>query len=122
MGKKKQDNELTGFLGAGTDYNGQLNFKGTLRIDGNFSGEIDSNGTLVVGEKALIQGPIKVGTLIASGRIVGDVEASTTMIVHKTARIEGSLKTPTLVLEEGAILKGSITMGQKSLTAEIVRD
>ncbi|MFW6324640.1 MAG: bactofilin family protein [Desulfovibrionales bacterium] len=111
MGKKnKNQNDLTGFLGSGTDYHGQLNFEGTLRIDGNFSGTIDSKGTLVVGEKARIEGPVKVATLICSGVVDGDIHATSSLILHKTARIKGSLATPSLLFEEGAVLNGKVHM------------
>ena len=44
--------EINAFLGSGTDYQGKLNFQGAVRIDGNFNGEVESEGTLVVGREA----------------------------------------------------------------------
>jgi cytoskeletal protein CcmA (bactofilin family) len=110
MGRKDRDDELTGFLGEGTEYQGNLSFEGTLRIDGGFTGCIESRGTLVVGEKAAINGPVRVGRLVCSGRISGDVEAETSITLHKTARIQGSLKTPSMTLEEGGQIDGHISM------------
>ena len=40
--------EINAFLGAGTVYQGQLSFQGAVRIDGNFVGEVHSEGTLIV--------------------------------------------------------------------------
>jgi cytoskeletal protein CcmA (bactofilin family) len=106
--------EINAFLGAGTSYTGKLNFQGSVRVDGNFTGEVESKGTLVIGKDAQVEGEIKVGQMIVSGRIEGEIVASEKVVLHKTANLVGSLKTPVLVIEEGAVLEGQITMGAKS--------
>ena len=35
-----------GYLGTDTVYEGKLSFKGTVRVEGRFTGEIESEGTL----------------------------------------------------------------------------
>ena len=102
--------EINAFLGAGTFYEGKLAFEGTVRIDGEFHGEIESGGTLVVGKEALLKGRIHVEQLIVSGRIDGDVQVKTKMVMYKGARFFGNLITPSLMVEEGAILQGQINM------------
>ena len=102
--------EINAFLGAGTFYEGKLAFEGTVRIDGEFHGEIESGGTLVVGKEALLKGKIHVDQLIVSGQIEGDVLAKIKMVMYKGAKFFGNLITPSLMVEEGAILQGQITM------------
>lgn len=106
--------EINAFLGAGTSYTGKLNFQGSVRVDGNFTGEVESKGTLVIGKDAHVEGDIKVGQMIVSGHIEGDIVAAEKVVLHKTANLVGSLKTPVLVIEEGAVLEGQITMGAKA--------
>jgi cytoskeletal protein CcmA (bactofilin family) len=103
--------EINAFLGAGTNYQGKLNFQGAVRIDGNFQGEVHSDGTLVVGQDAVVEGQVCVGQLVLSGKIRGEVEAKSKVVLHKTGNLEGNIKTPVLVVEEGAILEGQLTMG-----------
>lgn len=102
--------EINAFLGTGTNYNGKLNFQGAVRIDGNFDGEVDSEGTLVVGKDACVEGVIHVGQIILSGKVIGEVVARDKTVLHKTANLQGNLVTPTLVVEEGAVLEGKVTM------------
>ncbi|KAB1441865.1 bactofilin family protein [Pseudodesulfovibrio senegalensis] len=104
--------EINAFLGAGTNYNGKLHFQGAVRIDGNFNGEIMSDGTLVVGQEAFVDGQIKVGQLVLSGNIRGDVIAGEKVVLNKTANLQGNIHTPSLVVEEGAVLEGSLAMGK----------
>jgi cytoskeletal protein CcmA (bactofilin family) len=106
--------EINAFLGVGTSYEGKLQFQGSVRIDGNFLGQIDSDGTLVVGQDAKVNGQVSVVSLILSGFIQGDIVAATKVIMHKTARLQGSLRTPCLVMEEGALLDGKLTMSKSS--------
>lgn len=104
-------NTLNAFLGRGTEYFGRLEFGDTVRIDGTFRGEIASNGTLVLGRNAVVDGHVQVGTLISNGRVNGEVTASCRAILRKNSLLTGSLSTPTLVVEEGALLEGTVTMG-----------
>ena len=103
--------EINAFLGAGTNYHGKLNFQGAVRIDGNFRGEVESEGTLVVGREAVVEGQIRVGQLILSGKIKGEVTAKGKVVLHKTADLHGDINTPVLVVEEGAVLEGNLNMG-----------
>lgn len=112
--------EINAFLGAGTSYEGKLNFEGSVRIDGHFLGEVDSEGTLVIGQEAEVQGAIRVNQLVLSGRVRGEVHARGKVILHRTANLVGSLMTPVLVIEEGAVLEGNVTMGTLESQAETV--
>ncbi len=103
--------EINAFLGVGTNYQGKLHFQGAVRIDGSFHGEIVSDGVLVVGQEAVVEGQIKVGQLVLSGNIQGEIEAKSKVVLHKTANLQGNVRTPSLVVKEGAILEGDIIMG-----------
>ena len=102
--------DITAFLGSGTIYNGQLSFVGSVRIDGQFTGEIKSEGTLILGKDARVDGTIQVSQLILSGNLNGDVIVTGKTIMHKSANLTGNLVTHSLIMEEGALLQGSINM------------
>lgn len=106
--------EINAFLGSGTSYSGQLTFEGAVRIDGVFVGEIGSEGTLIVGKDASIQGTVKVGQLVMSGTLTGEVFASRKVIMHRTGVINGTINAPAIVMEEGARLEGSVSMAAPS--------
>ncbi len=54
FGKKKAD-DIRAFLGKGSSFQGNLTFHGSIRIDGNVSGNITGDGLLVIGEGARIE-------------------------------------------------------------------
>ncbi|SHN54656.1 Polymer-forming protein [Desulfovibrio litoralis DSM 11393] len=104
--------EFNAFLGTGTIYEGHLNFSGAVRIDGQFKGDIESDGTLILGKDAKVQATVHVGQLIVSGCITGEMKIAKKTIIHKTARLIGTLNTPVLVMEEGAVVQGTVNMLQ----------
>jgi len=102
---------LTAFIDQGSEFEGKLSFKNTVRIDGSFKGEISSENTLIVGEPGVVEATIHSRTVIVSGEVAGDIVASERLVLHKTARVTGDVKTPKLVVEDGAELEGNIRMG-----------
>jgi cytoskeletal protein CcmA (bactofilin family) len=105
---------LTAFIDQGSEFEGKLSFKDTVRIDGRFRGEISSENTLIVGESGEIEAKIRSRTVAVSGNVLGDVTASQKVVVHKTGRIEGNIETESLVIEEGAVINGVVKMGKAS--------
>jgi cytoskeletal protein CcmA (bactofilin family) len=103
---------LTAFIDQGSDFEGKLSFKDTVRIDGNFSGEISSDNTLIVGESGQIQATIHSVCVVISGLVEGDVHASEEIVLHKTAVVSGDLNAPAIMMEEGAQLNGTVRMGR----------
>ncbi|MEF3695664.1 bactofilin family protein [Desulfolutivibrio sp.] len=107
MGK----NEINAFLGAGTSYQGRLTFHGIVRIDGEFDGDIVSDGTLMVGKAAQVSGRIQVARLFCGGLVEAEVAAAGKVVLHKGGVFRGVLRTPTLVVEDGAKIEGQVVMG-----------
>lgn len=101
---------LTAFIDQGSEFEGKLSFKETVRIDGLFRGEISSENTLIVGETGEIEAAIRSKSVMISGTVVGDVVASRELVLHKTARLQGNVETPSLVIEEGAVFNGQAKM------------
>jgi len=109
---------LTAFIDQGSEFEGKLSFKDTVRIDGTFSGEISSDNTLIVGESGQIMATINSVCVVISGLVEGDIHANEQIVLHKTAVVNGDLDSPMIVMEEGAQLNGSVRMGKAAATAK----
>jgi len=105
---------LTAFIDQGSEFEGKLSFRDTVRIDGRFNGEITSENTLIVGESGEIDAEIRSKTVVVSGSVNGNVIAEAKVVLHKTAKINGDIQTPSIVVEEGAMITGKINMGGAS--------
>ncbi len=109
---------LNAFLDQGSSFEGKLTYKGAVRIDGRFGGEIVSSDTLYVGETGEIEGTIRVGEAIVSGNVRGTLVVERRLKLLATARVEGDVQTGALVVEEGASLDGRIVMLNAGTAAE----
>jgi cytoskeletal protein CcmA (bactofilin family) len=106
------DAVIHSLLGVGTRYEGKLFFEGRARIDGEFEGEVHSDGLLVVGDEATLRGQIRVHTLIVrGGRVDGDIHATELVELHAPAEVRGDIRTQTLFLDKGVVFEGSCIMG-----------
>ena len=101
---------LSAFIDQGSEFEGKLSFKDTVRIDGCFRGEIASQNTLVVGETGEIMATVRSCSVLVSGTVTGNIFASERLVLHKTARVEGDIEAGSIAIEEGAVLNGRITM------------
>ena len=110
---------LTAFIDQGSDFEGKLSFKDTVRIDGGFKGEITSENTLIVGETGEVTANIQSSVVVVSGTVVGNIHAKAKVILHKTGVIEGDVESPSLVIEDGGRLNGSVRMGMSPSSAKV---
>lgn len=104
-------------LGAGSEFEGKLNFKGTVRIDALFRGSIETDDVLIVGEHARIDADITCGTVIVHGQVNGNVRAKSGVELKASARVRGDIETPSLASEKGAFLQGAVRMEPPSAPA-----
>lgn len=106
----KNRDEINAFLGRETEFEGKLSFKGAVRIDGHFTGEIFTEGTLIVGESAVIKSDIHVSHIIISGEIRGNIFADTRIEIHAPGKVFGNIQTPIVVIDEGVVFEGNCRM------------
>ncbi len=118
MKKEGLREDVNAFLGRETVFEGKLDFKGAVRIDGRFKGEIRSADLLIVGEGARVEGEVEVGTAIVQGEVFGNVRASKKVDLRSSAKVIGDIVTPTLAVEEGALFHGHCRMREEELPSQ----
>jgi cytoskeletal protein CcmA (bactofilin family) len=105
---------LSAFIDQGSEFEGKLAFRDTVRIDGRLRGEISSENSLIVGETGEIEASIRSNMVEVSGSVTGNITAMTKVVLHKTARVLGNIQTGSLVVEDGAEIDGQIKMGKST--------
>lgn len=95
---------------------GDLTTEGTIRIEGHVQGDVEAGKAVVVGKQGEIQGDIRTQDSVVSGRVRGSVTAASRLEVQATAQIDGEVHARRLQLEEGALLNGTIRMGEVDLS------
>jgi cytoskeletal protein CcmA (bactofilin family) len=111
-GAANQAEDVIAFVGKGVEFKGTITYHGTVRIDGHLDGEIHTDGTLLVGEEAVLTAKVSAGTVISKGKITGDIAAKEKVRLLSPAILNGSVKAPTLSMEEGVLFNGTIEMAR----------
>ena len=108
------DLDLTAVIDQGCEFEGKLCFRGTVRINGFFQGEIFSPDTLVIGEEGRVKGSVDAGVVIINGEFSGNVKAKHRVEIHRPAVFRGDIVTPSLQVDEGVLFEGSSKMLQSA--------
>ena len=78
----------------------------SVRIDGLYTGDIELEGYLQVGESGSIEGNIQVSYALIAGRIVGNISCRATVHLSPGAVVLGDIITGKVIIDEGAIFHG----------------
>ncbi len=101
---------VTSVLGPGINWTGSLRGAGGIRIEGNFEGDIQIKGMLVVGETGKVTcQSLRANTIIVAGLVKGNVIAEK-LEIRATGRVWGDVQVMAFATEEGAFLRGQVTM------------
>ena len=108
----KPQNRIDSLIGAGTRIEGNVSFSGGLRVDGEIIGNVTASGeqpsTLVVSEKARIDGEIRVSHMVVNGAINGPVYAAEFLELQARSRLNGDVHYNTLEMHLGAVVEGRL--------------
>ncbi len=103
------DNEkLKSFLGAQSEFQGELISKGILRIDGCANAKIQAD-QVILSETAVIKGEIIAKRIIVGGSVEGSLKAQAVEITSK-GKVKGEISTDRLMVAEGGEFNGQIEM------------
>ena len=91
---------------------GTLSFRDpvNLKINGKFEGSLDTRGSLIIGENAVVHANIKGDTITVSGKVTGNITAQQIIRIFPPGEVLGDIVTPVLEVGEGAILQGRCQM------------
>jgi cytoskeletal protein CcmA (bactofilin family) len=81
-----------------------------VQVDGKFHGQVQTQGTLIIGEKAIVRAEILAGVVLIRGEIHGTITARNRIEAYAPAKIFGDLSSPVLVFGEGIIFQGTSHM------------
>ncbi|MGE6221619.1 bactofilin family protein [Nubsella zeaxanthinifaciens] len=103
--------EISTLIGYGYEITGEINGTSIIRIDGKVTGNVTTEGGLILGDKGVIIGNIKTKSAIIYGTVTGNVQAMQ-LEIKKTGVVNGDIKTETLEIELGAQYNGKLEMKQ----------
>ncbi len=105
---------IDSLIGAGSVIEGNLKFKGGLRIDGVVRGNLEPADegaacTVVISENGRVDGSVKASHVIVNGLINGPVEATEHLDLQPKAKVTGDIRYKVLEIHHGAVVEGALS-------------
>ena len=97
-------------IGVNSTFRGTLMVSGTLRIEGEFEGDILNCERLEIGEHGIMRADVEVKEAVVRGRVHGNIRALGSIEMKAGSRIEGDVTALTVAMEQGVHFTGRCTM------------
>jgi len=105
----KDTEKLESLIGANTDFQGELNVKGTLRVDGQVDGRLNAE-CVILSETAVVKGEITAKKIIVGGKVEGNLRAQEILEIRAKGKVLGDIFTNKLSVMQGGEFNGKIEM------------
>lgn len=102
--------EVETVIGKDTLFKGTITSKSSIRIDGQFEGELVTSGNAVIGQTGSVTAQIKASSCTIAGMVRGNVDVTDRLDLLPTAKLYGDIKVGVLIIGEGAVFKGACEM------------
>ena len=110
----EQAGEVT-IVGHGAKLEGTVVSAGSLRIDGQVTGQINADGDVMLSPQSQVEADIRAQNVAVAGRFKGNILVKGRAEIAKGGRVEGNITSKTLVIEEGATFQGQSVMDQQAV-------
>jgi cytoskeletal protein CcmA (bactofilin family) len=84
----------------------------SVRIDGTFLGDVELDGSLILGETGTIEGKVRGKYIIVAGQIRGNIECEGVLHISSSARVNGDITAASIIVDEGGQLNGRHQVGE----------
>ena len=99
---------VNSIVGSGTFFKGTITVSGLLRIDGDFRGEVKTDGRVIIGRDGRADCTIDAATVVIGGVFRGTIYAREKVIALESAIVTGNIYSPRLIGEFGVVLDGAL--------------
>ena len=91
----------------------------SVRIDGIYKGQIDIDGSLVLGDSGSVTGDVRANYFLVAGEVAGNVYCSSQLHFASSAKVFGDVQASSLIVDEGAQVSGKYTIGESKAIPEV---
>ena len=106
MALRVDDISINTIIGKGSAISGNMKVNGFIRIDGDIDGSLETDGNVIVGEKARIRGDLTAKSVIIGGIIKGNIKASESVKILAEAAVIGDVISRKVQVDGSAIIHG----------------
>lgn len=98
-------------IGQGTEIDGEITSDHDIRVDGILKGFVKSKSKVVIGATGIVEGDVVCKNADITGKLTGKLSVSDLLFLKSSANVQGDIVTNKIVVESGAIMNGTLQMG-----------
>lgn len=108
-----EDHIVNSIIGEGSEFKGEFKINGLLRIDGKFTGTIQTEGKVLIGQYGEALTDIQARVVIVGGTVKGNILASERVVLLASGDVKGNIITPSIIMEDGVKFDGSCVINKE---------
>ena len=97
-------------IAHGVRVEGDFVGNGSVVIDGELTGSVQTTESLHIGETAKINAEVSARTAVVAGEIQGNIRISERLELLESCKVHGDIEAQVISMAPGAIVNGRITM------------
>jgi cytoskeletal protein CcmA (bactofilin family) len=110
----EQQAAISSILGSGCKFTGDVDAKGSIRVDGEFEGKIMASDSVLVGKGGVVKGEIHSSHAAVSGTVEGNIFAKRKVELESGSRLIGDVESMSLIIEDGVFFEGRSKMKKEA--------
>lgn len=119
LGKKTVEQinaKISSVIGADMVVEGDIRAKDAVRVEGKVTGDVETEGALIISSSGAVKGNVKGSSIIIGGSLEGDLTSGGRTEVASTGKVIGNIRTKSLVVDENAVFQGQCIMNSEVMT------
>lgn len=119
LGKKTAEQinaKISSIIGSDMVVDGNIRAKEAVRVEGSVTGDVETEGALIISASGKVKGNVKGSSIIIGGSLEGDLTSGGRTEVVSTGKVIGNIRTKSLVVDENAVFQGQCIMNADSIS------
>lgn len=114
---EQTNTKISSIIGADMVVEGNIRAKETVRIEGSITGNVETEGALIISATGKVKGNIKGSSVVVGGVLEGDLSSNGKTEVISTGKVIGNMRTKSLIVDENAVFQGQCIMNADEVLA-----
>ena len=120
LGKKSTEQinaKISSVIGSDMVVDGNIRAKEAIRVEGKVTGDVETDGALIISAGGAVKGNVKGSSIIIGGSLEGDLCSGGRTEVASTGKVIGNIRTKSLIVDENAVFQGQCIMNAEGLAS-----
>lgn len=112
---EQTNSKISSIIGSDMIVEGNIRAKDAIRVEGSVTGNIETEGSLVISATGKVKGNLRGNSIVIGGVLEGDLVCGGKTEVISTGKVFGNMHTKGLIVDENAVFQGQCVMNEEEV-------